>query len=194
MKDRYVAQLQEERQKHNEKSEEYKKLTEEIEAQKKELYADFHEQEMEYDRQIRNKDYELKKKQKEIDDIDKEIKETDIVLEDTNILKQMEYEEQQKLQEKIDECLRLKAQYTKDYAEVEIMDSKARRVTYILSKLEVQLEYDDISKQDALKEVKAEGLDKFIQEHRYEELSKLNELIRNELGKNNINDDGHDDI
>ncbi len=74
MNNKYIAQLDEERQKHNEKSEEYKKLSEEIEAQKNELYVTFQQQEMEYNRQIKEKDIELEKKKREVASKEQEIK------------------------------------------------------------------------------------------------------------------------
>lgn len=74
MNNKYIAQLDEERQKHNEKSEEYKKLSKEIEAQKNELYVTFQQQEMEYNRQIKEKNIELEKKKKEIASKEQEIK------------------------------------------------------------------------------------------------------------------------
>lgn len=162
MNARYVKQLEEDRKKYSSKSEEYKKLTTEIEKQQQEKYSDFLEAENEYKKKLEQMQESIKLSseaaKKAEEKRKKEMKETDEVIATTTKLKQQEQQLQREVNAKIFELMEEKKKYEEVYANAAIKYSSADAKLRTITRIEIALQEQRMTKEQAVQEIKKENL------------------------------------
>lgn len=136
---------------------------------------------------------ELSDKGTELNNMNKQIAEASSMMAITSRLKQIEKENQDKINKKIKEQEMTQKRLDSETKKMNKTISDTKTQIKIIAELETKLQNEEISRQQAMEELRKGHLEDIIKNFKLESTPKINELVKG-IDKNNFNTDEDDNL